>query len=121
MNLRVFILIGMILFLGRSIIHGQQYYALRFNDAELQKKFPKKLKLDTSILYSVDNNVRALSYELTEKGYFLHEISIDTLEKSIMINSGRHFDDIILNGTQSVAMYVCVNGTATIKNILFLP
>ena len=106
MNLRVFILIGMILFLGRSIVHGQQYYALRFNDAGLQKKFPKKLKLDTSILYSVDNNVRALSYELTEKGYFLHEISIDTLEKSIMINSGRHFDDIILNGTQSAELSI---------------
>lgn len=96
----------MILFLGRSIVHGQQYYALRFNDAGLQKKFPKKLKLDTSILYSVDNNVRALSYELTEKGYFLHEISIDTLEKSIIINSGRHFDDIILNGTQSVELSI---------------
>ena len=26
-----------------------------------------------------------------------------------------------LNGTQSVPMFVCVNGTATIKNILFLP
>ena len=96
----------MILFLGRSIVHGQQYYALRFNDAELQKKFPKKLKLDTSILYSVDNNVRALSYELTEKGYFLHEITIDTLEKTIIINSGRHFDDIILNGTQSVELSI---------------
>lgn len=106
MNLRVFILIGMILFLGRSIVHGQQYYALRFNDAGLQKKFPKKLKLDTSILYSVDNNVRALSYELTEKGYFLHEITIDTLEKTIIINSGRHFDDIILNGTQSVELSI---------------
>lgn len=96
----------MILFMGRLIVHGQQYYALRFNDAGLQKKFPKKLKLDTSILYSVDNNVRALSYELTEKGYFLHEISIDTLEKSIMINSGRHFDDIILNGTQSAELSI---------------
>lgn len=96
----------MILFLGRSIVHGQQYYALRFNDAGLQKKFPKKLKLDTSILYSVDNNVRALSYELTEKGYFLHEITIDTLEKTIIINSGRHFDDIILNGTQSVELSI---------------
>ena len=106
MNLRVFILIGMILFLGRSIVHGQQYYALRFNDAGLQKKFPKKLKLDTSILYSADNNVRALSYELTEKGYFLHEITIDTLEKTIIINSGRHFDDIILNGTQSVELSI---------------
>ena len=106
MNLRVFILIGMILFMGRLIVHGQQYYALRFNDAGLQKKFPKKLKLDTSILYSVDNNVRALSYELTEKGYFLHEISIDTLEKSIIINSGRHFDDIILNGTQSAELSI---------------
>ena len=106
MNLRVFILIGMILFLGRSIVHGQQYYALRFNDVGLQKKFPKKLKLDTSILYSVDNNVRALSYELTEKGYFLHEITIDTLEKSIIINAGRHFDDIILNGTQSAELSI---------------
>ena len=96
----------MILFLGRSIVHGQQYYALRFNDAGLQKKFPKKLKLDTSILYSADNNVRALSYELTEKGYFLHEITIDTLEKTIIINSGRHFDDIILNGTQSVELSI---------------
>lgn len=96
----------MILFLGRSIVHGQQYYALRFNDAGLQKKFPKKLKLDTSILYSVDNNVRALSYELTEKGYFLHEITIDTLEKTIIINSGRHFDDIILNGTQSAELSI---------------
>ena len=96
----------MILFMGRLIVHGQQYYALRFNDAGLQKKFPKKLKLDTSILYSVDNNVRALSYELTEKGYFLHEISIDTLEKSIIINSGRHFDDIILNGTQSAELSI---------------
>jgi len=92
--------------MGRLIVHGQQYYALRFNDAELQKKFPKKLKLDTSILYSVDNNVRALSYELTEKGYFLHEITIDTLEKSIIINSGRHFDDIILNGTQSAELSI---------------
>ena len=73
---------------------------------DCKKKFPKKLKLDTSILYSVDNNVRALSYELTEKGYFLHEISIDTLEKSIMINSGRHFDDIILNGTQSAELSI---------------
>lgn len=96
----------MILFMGRLIVHGQQYYALRFNDAGLQKKFPKKLKLDTSILYSADNNVRALSYELTEKGYFLHEISIDTLEKSIIINSGRHFDDIILNGTQSAELSI---------------
>ena len=84
MNLRVFIVVGLILFLGRSIVHGQQYYALKFNDAGVQKKFPKKLKLDTSILYSVDNNVRALGYELIEKGYFLHEITIDTLEKSLI-------------------------------------
>ena len=106
MNLRVFIVVGLILFLGRSIVHGQQYYALKFNDAGVQKKFPKKLKLDTSILYSVDNNVRALGYELIEKGYFLHEITIDTLEKLLIINSGRHFDDIILNGTQSAELSI---------------
>ena len=106
MNLRVFIVVGLILFLGRSIVHGQQYYALKFNDAAVQKKFPKKIKLDTSILYSVDNNVRALGYELIEKGYFLHEITIDTLEKLLIINSGRHFDDIILNGTQSAELSI---------------
>ena len=92
--------------LGNSLVLGQQDYTLKFSNISLRKKFPKQLKLDTTLFYTADKNFRALSKELIERGYFLHQINLDRENKVLIIDEGRQYEEIILRGIQSAELSV---------------
>ena len=106
MKSRVFILISIMMLLGNSLVLGQQDYTLKFSNISLRKKFPKQLKLDTTLFYTADKNFRALSKELIERGYFLHQINLDRENKVLIIDEGRQYEEIILRGIQSAELSV---------------
>ena len=95
----------------------------------LSEKIPNVQKgssptfLTTEFANKLIDKVNALGNIQITRGSF-DSVAMGTDSVIITLRESPELDESTvedtLNGTQSVAMYVCINGTATIKNILFL-
>ena len=85
---------------------GQVSYTVELTGQERIKHLPKSISIDTSISFFLNKNLRALSYQLLEKGFFLHTIKEDTALRKVSVDLGIAFDEIAIRNKSAIEIGV---------------
>ena len=97
MKLHRLVLFFLILQVPLNYGFSQESYAIRYENGQPGKRWPKYIKIDT---LKKNNNIevelRNLNLKLIEFGYFLNETSLLDSNNVCLVNLGRKFNDIIL-------------------------
>ena len=105
MKLHRLVLFFLILQVPLNYGFSQESYAIRYENGQPGKRWPKYIKIDT---LKKNNNIevelRNLNLKLIEFGYFLNETSLLDSNNVCLVNLGRKFNDIILTGIAKTSL-----------------
>ena len=106
MKVRILIFFLFITLAEGFTFFGQVSYTVELTGQERIKHLPKSISIDTSISFFLNKNLRALSYQLLEKGFFLHTIKEDTALRTVSVDLGIAFDEIAIRNKSAIDLGV---------------
>ena len=106
MKVRILIFFLFITLAEGFTFFGQVSYTVELTGQERIKHLPKSISIDTSISFYLNKNLRALSYQLLEKGFFLHTIKEDTALRTVSVDLGIAFDEIAIRNKSAIDLGV---------------